>query len=112
MTTRYEIRLSPNLKHLDIYIQGAPTSLGCEARVPVREGREPYCWEFAEHLVNLLNADVIEQARKANGAAALRQFARRAGWQTLEPEQEGTHSVPYDPALCRPDEAEARWQQA
>ena len=58
MTTRYELRPTANANgnYLDIFIQGAPTSAGCEARVPLRTGREHHCREFAEHIVNLLNA--------------------------------------------------------
>lgn len=79
MTTRYEIRLSSNLKHLDIHIQGIPTSAGYEARIPVRDGREHHFREFAEHVVNLLNADVIEQARRANMVEVLNRYAERNG---------------------------------
>jgi len=81
MTTRYELRATANAtgNFLDIFIQGAPTSAGCEARVPLRTGREQHCREFAEHIVNLLNADALEQARRLNGAQALSDFAARHG---------------------------------
>lgn len=91
MTARYELR-QVNPKFIDIHIAGIPSSAGCEARVPVREGREHAAREFAAHLVNLLNHDVIEQARRANGAQALSDFARKAG-------------------MLPAHDAETRWQQ-
>jgi hypothetical protein len=81
MTTRYELRPTANANgnYLDVFIAGAPTSAGCEARVPLRVGREHHCREFAEHIVNLLNADVLEQARRANLADALNRYADKSG---------------------------------
>ena len=104
MTTRYELRRTweAHGNYLDVFIQGAPTSAGCEARVPLRTGREEHCREFAEHIVNLLNADVLEQARRANGAQALQDYAARTGL-------EGGRAAPPGPG--RPDALEERWQQ-
>lgn len=104
MTTRYEIR-QVNPKFIDIHIAGIPSSAGCKARVPVRDGRENIAREFAAHIVSLLNHDNIEQARRANMAEALQDYAERTGL-------DGTRSVPYDsPPAPRTPTPDERWQQ-
>lgn len=112
MTTRYELRPTANANgnYLDVFIQGAPTSAGCEARVPLRTGREHHCREFAEHLVNLLNGDALEQARRANMVDVLNQYAEKAGLQPAgrahheDTDQDGAHTVTQAP--------EDRWPMA
>ena len=123
MTTRYELRPTANVNgnYLDVFIQGAPTSAGCEARVPLRTGREQHCREFAEHIINLLNADVLEQARRANMVEVLNRYAERHGLVGAPPS--GRREEP-DPAGLAPgvaeraqlppmdaDSTEERWQQ-
>lgn len=107
MTTRYELRPTANANgnYLDVFIQGVPTSAGCEARVPLRTGREEHCREFAEHIVNLLNADVLEQARRANGAKNEERDTGSGERVNPCPSTRPPHPAPRTPT---PDE---RWQQ-
>ena len=98
MTTRYEIR-QVNPKFIDIHIAGIPSSAGCEARVPVREGREHAAREFAAHLVNLLNLDGGAKNEERETGSGERGAGRNSPLATRSP-----HPAPRTPT---PDE---RWQ--
>lgn len=117
MTTRYELRPTANANgnYLDIFIQGAPTSAGCEARVPLRVGSMEHGIEFAEHIVDLLNADGLEQARRANGAQALQDYAARTGLERKAGEQGLVDSGQQDPSSLATNHSslatDERWQQ-